>query len=283
MVTRPQIDCRVGRAERVPPEPAGDSGGDDLAGQLRQLGAEVVLQPAIRIAAPADWRPVDAALARLAEFDWLVFSSANGVRYLLDRASEKGASENGTQLFSAEGAAKRAASPFLAAIGPGTAEELARHGLRANLVPEQFRAEALADALAREARGRRFLLARASRGREVLAEQLRAAGATVEQIVVYSSTDLERPDPAVTASLRAGQIDWITVTSSAIARSLRRLFGEDLRRAKLASISPLTSGALRELGASPAVEAAAYTMAGLVAAIVNASFSGRTDHDSRSS
>ena len=139
----------------------------------------------------------------------------------------------------------------------------------ADLVPEQFRAEALAEALAHEAPGRRFLLARASRGREVLAEQLTAAGATVEQIVVYTSTDVEEPDPAVAALLRAGRIDWITVTSSAIARSLVRLFGEDLRRAKLASISPITSGVLRELGHQPAAEAAEYTIAGLVAAIVN--------------
>jgi uroporphyrinogen III methyltransferase/synthase len=249
--------------------------GDDLAGQLRRLGAEIIVQPAIRIGPPADWRPVDAALTRLADFEWLVFSSANGVRYLLDRASEKG-----TQLFSGEGQEKRAASPFLAAIGPGTAEELARYGVHADLVPSQFRAEALADALMGQARGQRFLLARASRGREVLAEQLRAAGATVEQIVVYSSTDVERPDPAVAALLRAGRIDWITVTSSAIARSLRRLFGEDLRRAKLASMSPLTSGALRELGATPAAEASEYTMAGLVAAVVKASATGRSDSDS---
>jgi uroporphyrinogen III methyltransferase/synthase len=266
MVTRPSRETEKG---------AGDILGDDLAGQLGQLGAEVVIQPAIRIAAPADWRPVDAALARLDEFDWLVFSSANGVRYLLDRASEKG-----TQLFSGDGPEKRAASPFLAAIGPGTAEELRRYGLEADLVPEQFRAEALADALVGEARGRRFLLARASRGREVLAEQLRAAGAVVEQMVVYTSTDVERPDPAVANLLKAGQIDWITVTSSAIARSLVRLFGEDLRRAKLASMSPLTSGVLRELGESPAVEAAEYTMAGLVAAIVGASSTKRSNDDS---
>ena len=157
----------------------------------------------------------------------------------------------------------------MAAIGPGTADELARYGLRADLVPGQYRAEALAEALAHEAPGRRFLLARASRGREVLAEQLSAAGATVEQIVVYSSTDVQEPDPAVAALLRAGRIDWITVTSSAIARSLVGLFGEDLRRAKLASISPITSGALRELGHQPAAEAAEYTVAGLVTAIVN--------------
>jgi uroporphyrinogen III methyltransferase/synthase len=155
----------------------------------------------------------------------------------------------------------------LAAIGPGTADELARFGLSAELVPEQFRAESLAEALAREAPGRRFLLARASRGREVLAEQLAAAGAVVEQIVVYASADVERPDAEVAAALRAGRIDWITVTSSAIAQSLAKLFGKDLRRAKLASISPLTSAALAELGYPPTVEAVEYTMSGLVAAI----------------
>ncbi len=230
---------------------------DLLAEQLRELGAEVIVQPAIRIGPPADWRPVDAALARLDKFDWLVFSSANGVRYLLDRLTQNGDW-------------RRLGRVKLAAIGPGTADELARYQLRADLLPEQFRAESLADALAREAPGRRFLLARASRGREILAEQLSAAGAAVEQIVVYASTDVERPDPAVAALLRAGRIDWITVTSSAIARSLRGLFGEDLRRAKLASISPVTSGVLRELGHEPAVEAAEYTMAGLAAAIAAA-------------
>jgi uroporphyrinogen III methyltransferase / synthase len=235
---------------------------DPLAAQLRDLGAAVIVQPAIHIGPPADWRPVDAALARLDEFDWLVFSSANGVRYLLDRLKQKG-----TQLFSQ----KRAASPFVAAIGHGTAAELARHHLEARLVPERFHAEALADALAREARGRRFLLVRASRGREVLAEQLTAAGAAVEQIVVYTSTDVTSPDPEVAALLHAGRIDWITVTSSAIARSLAGMFGEDLRRAKLASISPITSDVLRELGHEPTAEAAEYTMIGLTAAIAKSS------------
>jgi uroporphyrinogen III methyltransferase/synthase len=273
MVTRPVREtCRVGRAERVPPESPADIGENDLAAQLRRLGADVILQPAIRIGPPADWRPVDAALARLGEFDWLVFSSANGVRSLFDRAAKKG-----TSLISA----KSVMSPFrVAAIGPGTAEELGRYGLKADLVPGQFRAEALADALGHDARGRRFLLVRASRGREVLAQELRAAGALVEQIVAYTSSDVERPDPAVAALLTAGRIDWITVTSSAIARSLVRLFGEDLRRARLASMSPLTSGVLGELGQSPAAEAVEYTMAGLVAAIVDATSTRRTNDDS---
>jgi uroporphyrinogen III methyltransferase/synthase len=100
-----------------------------------------------------------------------------------------------------------------------------------------------------------------------LAEELIAAGAQVEQIVVYSSTDVEKPSPEIAAQLSAGRIDWITVTSSAIARSLAAIFGPNLARAKLASISPVTSQTLRELGYSPTAEATDFTTAGLVAAI----------------
>ena len=249
---------------------------DPLARQLRELGAEVVLQPAIRISPPADWRPVDEAIARLNEYDWLVFSSANGVRYFLDRCEKRLHGKKGTGPICAKHPVGRSGkldlSPFslrVAAIGPGTAEELARFGLRADLVPREFRAEALADALINEAAmGRRFLLVRASRGREVLAERLTAAGTTVDQIVVYTSSDLQRPDADIAAMLAAGRIDWVTVTSSAIARSLVRMFGDDLRRAKLASISSITGGVLRELGHRPAAEAVEYTLAGLTAAIL---------------
>jgi uroporphyrinogen III methyltransferase / synthase len=226
---------------------------DPLAEQLRRLGADVIAQPAIEISPPDDWQLVDEALARLDQYEWLVFSSANGVRFFWQRLLER---QREVERF-----------PRLAAIGPGTADEIARFGRKADLVPEQFRAESLAEALVAEAPGKRFLLARASRGREVLAEQLAAAGAVVDQIVVYTSADVAEADPEAAALLRAGQIDWITVTSSAIARSLVRLFGEDIRQAKLASISPLTSSVLRELGHEPAAEATEYTLPGLAAAI----------------
>jgi len=224
--------------------------------RLRELGADVLVQPAIEIMAPDDWGPLDRALARLAEFDWLVFSSANGVCYLLDR------------LYQRYGDLRRLGSLKLAAIGPGTAEALAGYKLRPDVVPDEFRAEALAEALAGGAAGRRFLLARASRGREVLAEQLCAAGGEVEQVVVYRSRDVTAPDPEIATALAAGRIDWVTVTSSAIARSLAAMFGDQLRRARLASISPVTSGTLRELGFEPAVEATEFTMVGIVEAIV---------------
>jgi uroporphyrinogen III methyltransferase/synthase len=228
---------------------------DTLSAQLAELGAEVLAQPAIEIFEPADWGPVDRALARLGQFNWLVFSSSHGVSHLLDRL------EHGHGDLRALGGIR------IAAIGPGTAQKLRQYRLRADLVPEPYRAEALAEALAPEARGCRFLLARASRGREVLAEQLAAAGGSVEQIVVYQSADVAGADPRVAAALAHGRVDWITVTSSAIARALVRLFGSHLHRARLASISPITSDVLRKLGFGPAAEAVQYTMEGVVRAI----------------
>jgi uroporphyrinogen III methyltransferase/synthase len=227
-----------------------------LERRLSELGAQCLLQPAIEIGAPPDWQPVDAALARLEEFHWLVFSSANGVHYLFER------------LLALGGDLRRLAGVKLAVMGPGTEEELARYHLKIDLKPANYRAEALAAALSETARGQRFLLARASRGREVLPEQLIAAGGIVEQVVVYTSRDVEQPDPEIGASLAAGRIDWITVTSSAIARSLVRMFGDELRKTKIVSISPVTSATLRQLGHEPAAEAREYTMEGVVQAIL---------------
>jgi uroporphyrinogen III methyltransferase/synthase len=235
----------------------------ELSGRLATLGAEVLEQPGILLSEPPDWSRVDAALARLGEFDWLVFSSSNGVRYLLDRLRRLG------------GGPEQLHGLKLAAIGPGTAAELARQGLQADLVPEQFQAESLSAALAGEARGRRFLLARANRGRQVLPEQLAAAGAQVHEIVVYWTQDVAAADPAIAAALDAGRIDWVTVTSSAIARAVVGLFGDGLRKSRLASISPLTSAVLRQLGFEPAAEAKTFTMAGLAAAIVEIGVRGQ--------
>lgn len=229
---------------------------ETLCRRLEELGAEVLIQPAIEISEPEDWGPVDRALERLEQYDWLVFSSANGVQFLLERVCQK------------HGDLRRLGRIKLAAIGPGTSEALAEYRLRADLLPAEYRAESLAEALSADARGRRFLLARASRGREVLAEQLRAAGGEVDQVVVYRSADVVSADPVVAQALAEGRIDWVTVTSSAIARSLVGLFGDELRKSRLVSISPITSSTLRELGHSVAAEAAEYDMAGIAEAIL---------------
>ncbi len=228
----------------------------DLANALAELGASVTVQPAIQILAPEDWGPVDAALEQLDHFDWLVFSSANGVRYLFER------------LLAKHGDLRSLGRLRLAAIGPGTQAALWEYHLRADVLPEEYRAEALAEALAADAKGRTFLLARASRGRELLAQQLQAAGGGVTQVVVYESQDVTRAAPEVAQQLEAGVVDWITVTSSAIAHSLIALFGDSLHECRLVSISPVTSSTLRESGFTPAAEARTYTMEGVVEAIL---------------
>jgi uroporphyrinogen III methyltransferase/synthase len=230
---------------------------EKLGDRLSALGAEVITQPAIRITDPPDWGPADAALDRIDQYDWLVFSSRNGVESLFRRLFERG------------GDVRRLGRAKLAAVGTSTAEQLGHYHLQADLVPEEFNAESLAGALVGEAEGRRFLLVRASRGRRVLADALQGAGAHVDQIVVYGSVDVEDANPDVADALAAGRIDWVAVTSPATARSVVRLYGDALGRARLASISPLTSAALGELGYRPAAEASSHTAVGVVDAILS--------------
>lgn len=230
----------------------------DMVVQLGRLGATAMLQPAIEVSAPEDWAAVDVQLARLSAFDWLVFSSANGVKYFLDRIIATGRD------LRALGDCK------LAAIGPATTEALAKYHLKADLQPPEYRAESLAAALTQADSPGRCLLLRASRGREVLAEMLTAAGWQVEQTVVYQSTDCTTAEAEVQRALAEGRIDWVTVTSSAIARALVQLFGEDLKKSRLAAISPLTASVLTEAGHEPAAVAQEYTTEGILEAIAAA-------------
>ena len=231
---------------------------DDLAARLQNLGANVLRQPAIEIGPPTDWTPLDRAIERLPELDWLVFSSSNGVEYFLGRVLSLGHDM------------RRLASVRLAAIGPGTAAALAEFHLKADLQPDVYRAESLADALTPITRGKKVFLARASRGREVLFEMLTATGAHVEQGVVYESRDVLTADEDIAHDLAARNIDITTVTSSAIANSLVHLFGDNLHKTRLAAISPVTAATLTELGFQPAIVAETYTTEGLVDAVLAA-------------
>ncbi len=232
-----------------------------LVDRLSELGAECVIQPTITIGPPADWKAVDDAIHGASQYHWIVFSSANGVQAFCERLKSLGF--DGRALKNCK----------LAAIGPGTADALAAYHLHADLQPDEFRAEALAEALIATRHGdlrfQRILLIRASRGREVLAEQLTNAGAWVDQVVAYTSGDVDSPAPEIAEQLAGGEFAWVTVTSSAIARGLVRMFGESLKQTRLASISPVTSDTLRGLGFEPSAEAAVYTIEGLVQAIIN--------------
>ncbi|MBX7072898.1 MAG: uroporphyrinogen-III C-methyltransferase [Pirellulales bacterium] len=229
---------------------------NELRRLLEQQGAQVLSSPAIVIGAPADQAAVDDAIARLSSYDWLVFSSANGVRYFLER------------LILLGGDLRALGGARIAAIGSGTSEALMRYRLKSDLQPQDYRAEALAGALAPLVRDKHCLLLRASRGREVLSERLQEAGAHVDQVIVYQSRDANEPDASVAAALSGGDADYLTVTSSAIARAVVRQFGEALRRTRLVSISPITSDALRAVGYPPQLEAQTYNMRGMVEAIL---------------
>jgi uroporphyrinogen III methyltransferase / synthase len=245
--------------------PSGES--DRSASALEALGAEVLLAPAVEILPLEDDAPLDGAIARLGEFDWLVFTSGNGVRAFLDRLDRLGRD------LRAVGHLK------LAAIGPATAEALAQYRLRADVVPGSFRSEALAEALADRVAGRRVLLARADRGRAILKEELERI-AHVEQVAVYRNADAATLPAAVLARIEEGSIDWITLTSSAIAQRLHGLLSETARarvgrEVRIASLSPVTSETAAKLGWPVAAEARVFTWDGLIEAIVECVSRGR--------
>jgi uroporphyrinogen III methyltransferase/synthase len=227
-----------------------------LGQKLSDKGAEVLLQPTLRVVGPEDWGPVDAALGRITDYDWLVFTSGNGVDGLVQRLFEQGKD------------ARALGTVRIAALGSGTAERLNHYHLTADLSPSRVDLPSLASKLVEQAPGGGFLLAHAEGDRPGLAEDLEDQGAAVDQIAVYATVEIEEPMQDVSDALAAGEIGWVTVTSSPTARSLARLYGSDLGSAKIASISPLTSATLRDLEHPPTVEASPHTVDGLVEALL---------------
>ncbi|MFP6767090.1 MAG: uroporphyrinogen-III synthase [Planctomycetaceae bacterium] len=217
--------------------------------------------PTIEILPPGANDEVDAVLDRLETYHWIVFTSVNGVAGLLGRLWDRG------------GDLRCLGGIRLAAIGPATAEALIDYRLRADLVPETYRAESLGAALAGHVAGQRVLWARANRGRDVLPTLLSEGGAEVEELVVYRNLDVEAWPPGVVERLQAGTIDWVGLSSPSIARNVARLAacsGIELGTLRPASISPVTTAAAREAGLEVAVEAVEFTWDGILEAIIAA-------------
>ena len=218
-----------------------------LAARLRALGARVVETPTIRI------EPLAFELPDLHEYDLLVLTSPNAVEALLLRAHD----------------ARALAGPKIAVIGPGTADALRAHGIVADIVP----ARAVGESLAQELAGlgpRRALIARAEQARDVVPEALRAAGTEVDVLALYRTVAESMPEAARGAALSA---DWLTFASASAVRFFHTAAGT-LEGPRLASIGPVTSAALRELGHEPDLEAEDHTPEGLVAALVTAAGRG---------
>jgi uroporphyrinogen III methyltransferase/synthase len=238
----------------------------ELVDALEQLGAIVVEAPTVRIAPPDDFGPLDEACATVGRYDWVVFTSANGVDYFFRR------------LQASPGDSRSLAGVRLCAIGPGTADRLARHCLKVDLMPPEYRAEAVVEALRAtgDLTGRKFLLPRADIAREVLAEELRRSGAQVTEVTAYRSlpVDADRDgEPDVYRMLLDKQVDAVTFTSASTVRNFVRLHGAEpmadlLKSVAIASIGPVTAEAAQQCGIHTSIMPAEYTIPGLVRAIV---------------
>ena len=229
-----------------------------------ELGAQPVLMPAIKIDPIDDWSEVDATLQRLKEFSWLVFTSVNGVEAFLDRLWDQG------------GDARQLAGIKIATIGTSTADALSKYNLRADLVPDKFRAEALAKAMAPHVNDQKVLWARASRGREILLQELTNAGATVTELVAYQNLDAESFSDEALKALGDSQLNWIGLSSPSIARRIAELLPESAKEQldktlHIASISPVTSAAANDAGLPVHTEASTYTWDGIFEVIKSAS------------
>jgi uroporphyrinogen-III synthase len=233
-----------------------------LSGPLRELGAEVIEVPTIEIHPPASLGPLDNALIKIDHYDTLVLTSVNGVDVLFERYNRLGLPIADMQHL------------LVVAIGPATAAAIQSEGLGVSIVPEKYIAESVIEAL----RGRifkdsRVLLVRAKVARDVLPEELRKAGATVDVIEAYETKVPEGAGRRLKEILAnpATKPHIVTFTSSSTAANLLSLLGHGQLRSldgvTLASIGPVTSATLRQAGLEPAIEAREYTMEGLVAAI----------------
>jgi uroporphyrinogen III methyltransferase / synthase len=237
----------------------------DLSRRLEALGAEVIEFPVIRIEPPEDRAPLEAAVGRVAEYQWIVFTSVNGADAFF-------------AVLRAQGKDARAlCGARVCAIGPATAARVAEHGLIVDLVPPEYVAESVAESFARVGgvSGARFLLPRAADARSFLREALEGMGAIVNEVVAYR-TVLEAPQNVedLQKQLLDGAVDAVTFTSSSTVRNFAQLVGEDcLRKAGekvlFASIGPETTKTLREYTDARIGQAAEYTMSGLVALLTS--------------
>jgi uroporphyrinogen-III synthase len=236
---------------------------------LRAQGATVISIPSIEIRPPRSWKPLDAALTHLQDYDWLILTSVNGVEALFARLKH-------LRTRKIPGHLK------IAAIGPATKAAAEAHCVRVQVVPKQYVAEGVVKALRAKVKGKKILLVRARVARDVIPADLRGGGAQVDVVEAYETVVPSHSRKALRTVLKNSKQrpHAITFTSSSTARNFLKLLG-GVRNRKLldgillASIGPVTSATLREIGLRADIEAAEYTIPGLVRALVAAARSGK--------
>lgn len=245
----------------------------ELATGLTQLGAQVLEAPTIEVAAPDDWTSIDKILLASAAAptltppfsEWLIFTSANGVQAAWNRLRQLGLD------------ARSFAHKGVAAIGPATSAALEKIGIAANLIPEDFNGEQLAQTLLTQTHPDpslplpTYTLLHADIARPTLREALQQAGAVVRDVPIYRTIKPQALPASVLQALQDDKIDWITFTSASTARNLYDLLPENLRvkvlNARRLSIGPQTTAMLRELNWAPTMEASRHDIPGMLLAL----------------
>ncbi|HEU4341241.1 MAG TPA: uroporphyrinogen-III synthase [Candidatus Binatia bacterium] len=233
----------------------------ELARRIGDLGGETIDCPTIEIQPPESYDRLDAAIGAIHTYDWLIFTSVNGVERFLMR------------LKCMTGALGKLTGSQIAAIGPQTAARLARAGLNPAVVPKQYMAEGILHVLASDTMvGKRVLIPRADKARDVLPETLRERGATVDVVEVYRTVVPNTDVSVLRTLLREQKIDMVTFTSSSTVVNFAKLFrvqslAELLAATAIACIGPITKNTVEGLGGHAAVVADQFTIAGLVRAI----------------
>jgi uroporphyrinogen-III synthase len=243
-----------------------------LSSGLRELGAEVIEIPFIEIRKPRSYKPLDTALKNLHDYDWLILTSVNGVEALWKRVQKLRLSKRHFKHLQ------------VAAIGPATKKAIEKRGIKVNVVPEEYVAESVVKSLRGQVAGKRVLLARARVARDVIPRKLRKLGARVDVVEAYETVIPQSSRTRLRTNLKSRKRPhMITFTSSSTVRNFVALLEKNVWRrrhrprkpspldgVRLASIGPVTSSALRELGLPVDVEAKEYTIPGLINAIVSA-------------
>ncbi|MBW2057138.1 MAG: uroporphyrinogen-III synthase [Deltaproteobacteria bacterium] len=235
----------------------------EFSRRLMELGAEVVEFPTIRIIPPKSWKALDEAIDNIHRYDWVVFTSANGVSSFAARLKKAGVNPLELRGIS------------FCAIGPRTARQLERKSMEVHLVPEEYRAEAVVESLSREGiRGKRVLLARAARAREVLPEQLRNRGAMVDVVAAYRTVLPAADTSRLLERLEQGRIDAVTFTSPSTVSNFVEIFSASrerlfrgLRGVVIGTIGPITRRRALELGIQVQVSPVEYTTQALAQAM----------------
>lgn len=236
--------------------------GEDFAREIEQLGAEVVEFPTIEIVPAQSYERLDAAIQRLNAYHWIIFTSVNGVEHFWARFRKLGVDS------------REFSGVRIAAIGPKTAEALAAYGLKTDLVPREYRAEAILRELKpEEIRGKRILLPRAAEARDILPVTLRQWGGEVDEMAAYRTVAAKGDGTDLRAELLDRKIDMVTFTSSSTVNHFVTLFpadvvGELLAKTAVACIGPITEKTAEYRGIRVDVVARDYTIAGLTQAIV---------------